>query len=227
VKIVFLGDSLTWGGYGGNFVDHVAVECPEYTVINAGVGGDTVLNLVSRLESVLSSHTPDAVFVMVGGNDATSYLYPAVRPYYQSVKKIPGGMVSPEVFITAYRDVLTQLQLHFVQPLIGLAPTEYNQALVTTKRIYNKLTRELAQQLHLPILDLDSIFTPVQPIEREGVTLEFIRQIGERGRTGWQAYEEERRYWGYTYSFDGMHLTPAAATAFAAQVVAFLRAQWP
>ncbi len=29
MRLVFLGDSLTWGGYGGNFVDKVAGLLPQ------------------------------------------------------------------------------------------------------------------------------------------------------------------------------------------------------
>ncbi|MCU0513359.1 MAG: GDSL-type esterase/lipase family protein [Anaerolineae bacterium] len=224
MKLVFLGDSLTWGGYGGNFVAQVAARLPAHEVINAGVGGDTVVNLLARLDEVLAL-SPDVVFIMVGGNDAVSYTVPAVRPYYQAVKKLPGGSVAPEDFTTAYRDLLTRLQLHFVQPLIGLGPTEYNRELVAARRHYNALTRAVAAAFNIPVLDLDTPFTPAQPIERPPVTLDFIRQIGERSRRGWQDYETERRQWGYTYSFDGMHLTPATATAFAGHIVAFLQAQ--
>ena len=43
MRIVFLGDSLTWGQYGGDFVAEVAKRLPEHETLNAGVGGDTVV----------------------------------------------------------------------------------------------------------------------------------------------------------------------------------------
>jgi lysophospholipase L1-like esterase len=86
MRIVFLGDSLTWGGYGGNFVDEVQKQMPEYEIINAGEGGETVINLLRRVEDVLTEHKPDAMFVMVGGNDATSYSQPKTRGYYRKAK---------------------------------------------------------------------------------------------------------------------------------------------
>ena len=78
MKIVFLGDSLTWGGYGGDFVAEVDRRLPQHTIVNAGVGGNTVINLLNRLDSVLDQE-PDGVFVMVGGNDAISYSQPQTR----------------------------------------------------------------------------------------------------------------------------------------------------
>lgn len=223
MRLVFLGDSLTWGGYGGNFVAHVAAQLPEHTIINAGVAGDTVINLLRRVDEVIETHTPDAMFVMVGGNDAVSYLYPAVRPYYQSTKKLENGRVTPDEFTTAYRELLQKIQLHFVRQMVGLAPTEYNAELVALREVYNTRTREVAESLNIPILDLAADFMPKQPIQREAVNLAFIREIGERSRTGWDDYEAERQKWGYTYTFDGMHLTPAAAQKFAEKIVPFLR----
>ena len=60
MRIIFLGDSLTWGGYGGNFVDVVAQLMPEHDIINAGVGGDTAINIERRLDDELAEHQPDA-----------------------------------------------------------------------------------------------------------------------------------------------------------------------
>ena len=86
--IAFLGDSLTWGGYGGNFVDVVRERMPDHTIINAGVGGDTVVNLMRRVDEVLETHEPDTIFVMVGGNDATSYSMPKTRGYYKKAREL-------------------------------------------------------------------------------------------------------------------------------------------
>lgn len=223
MRLVFFGDSLTWGGYGGNFVQHVEQMLPEHTIINAGVGGDTVVNLARRLEHVLEDCEPDAVFVMVGGNDATSYSMPATRGYYRKAKALDGGMVPPDIFEQTYRDLLTELQLNFVQSFVGLAPTEYSRALVEVRAEYNQRARLVADALNVPVLDLDKLYTPSNPIDREPVNIAFIQQIGDRGQSGWDNYESERAKWGYTYTFDGMHLMPVAAEEFATHIVAFLR----
>lgn len=220
--IGFLGDSLTWGGYGGNYVEHVREMMPDHTIINAGVGGDTVVNLLRRVENVLERHDFDALFIMVGGNDATSYTMPKTRGYYRKAKALDGGQVSPEQFVAAYRELIETVQAAFVNPLIGLAPTEYSRELVAAKREYNDLTRNLAQEMRVPLLDLDALFTPEHPIEREPITLKFIQQIGDRGSRGWNDYEKERADFGYTYTFDGLHLMPAAAQRFAEYIVPFL-----
>lgn len=223
MRIVFLGDSLTWGGYGGDFVAEVAKQLPEHAVINAGVGGDTVVNLLRRLDEDVLAHDPDAVFVMVGGNDATSYAMPDTRGYYRKAKRLDNGMVTPQQFESRYHELLYQLQTNYVLPLIGLAPTEYSRELIKAKRTYNQRARQVAERLNTPILDLDALFTPKNPIEREPVNLRFIEQIGKNWRSGWSDFESEREKWGYTYTFDGMHILPETALQFSHQIVPFLK----
>ena len=223
MRIVFLGDSLTWGGYGGNFVKLVADELPDHKIINAGEGGDTVVNLLRRLSDVLKTHQPDVMFVMVGGNDANSYAMPQTRGYYKKAKELDEGMVTPEQFEETYRELLHQLQLNYVQPLVGLAPTEYSREVVEAKHEYNIRAKRVARSLNIPVLDLDAIFTPENPIEREPITLAFIQQIGVNWSSGWNKFEEERAKWGYTYTFDGLHIMPEMAKEFAKHIVAFLQ----
>jgi lysophospholipase L1-like esterase len=59
--IVMLGDSLTEGG-------HFDGICPEATVINEGISGDTAMSLQGRLSDALR-HGPDLIFVQAGIND--------------------------------------------------------------------------------------------------------------------------------------------------------------
>ncbi len=223
MRIVFLGDSLTWGGYGGNFVASVAERLPNHTIINAGEGGDTVVNLLRRLDDVLEQHQPDAIFVMVGGNDANSYAMPQTRGYYKKAKQLEEGMVTPEQFEETYRELLSQIQLNFVQPLVGLAPTEYSRDVIAAKHDYNVRARKVADNLNIPILDLDAIYTPKNPIERDPITLAFIQKIGANWSSGWDKFEEERAKWDYTYTFDGLHILPEMGKDFANHIIPFLQ----
>jgi lysophospholipase L1-like esterase len=124
MKIVFFGDSLTWGGYGGSYFNELKTLLPDHELINAGDGGNTVLNLLRRLDDDVLSHQPDGVFVMVGGNDAISYSQPGTRQYYRQVQKIEDGVVMPEQFAQAYRELLTRLQLAHTLVWVGLPPSE-------------------------------------------------------------------------------------------------------
>jgi lysophospholipase L1-like esterase len=221
MKIVFLGDSLTWGGYGGNFVAEIARLLPDHTIINAGEGGDTVVNLLERIDDILEQE-PDGIFVMVGGNDAISYTQPETRRYYRRAKKIADGIVTPEVFAQTYRDLLTHIQLKHVLTWVGLPPVEYNPEVVGAVRQYNQLASAAAKAFNIPVLDLMARFTPEQIPNRPPLNQEVINIIGERSRNGWSDFETERQRGGFTFTFDGLHLMPEAAKQVAEIIVEFL-----
>ncbi len=221
MKLAFLGDSLTWGGYGGNFVAAVQDLLPEHEVINAGEAGNTVVNLLRRVDPLLDEG-PDGIFVMVGGNDAISYLYPDTRPYYEQVQQIPGGVVTPQQFAQAYRELLTRIKSHYIQAWVGLQATEYSAPLVTAFAEYNTLADEIARSLNIDVLNFATQFTPAVIPERPPFGISRINRIGQHIREGWADYDRARAEGGYTFSFDGSHLMPETAERMARLIVDFL-----
>lgn len=221
MKIVFLGDSLTWGGYGGDFVAEIQRRCPQHEIINAGHGGNTVINLRRRLDQVLL-HEPDGIFVMIGVNDALSLIQSATRPYYQQAQNITDGIVTPAQFERAYRDLLTQINLNHTLTWVGLPPVEYNPAIVETLAQYNGIARQMARAFNIETLDLMAHFQPEQIAERPALTLKTINLIGQRTRTGWADYEHDRQAGGFSFTFDGFHLMPETAVEIADIVIDFL-----
>lgn len=225
MKIVLLGDSLTWGGYGGNYVDELSRLMPEHTFINAGVGGNTVINLLRRLDADVLANEPDAVLVIVGGNDAVSYSQPKTRSYYRQGQDIPESFVSPDDFEVAYRDLLTQLQAAHIITWVGLESNQYNPTTVATLREYNRRAKGVAQRLNIPVLDLMDVLPPGDVPERPELDIGFILTIGGREKRGWDDYEGARQAGGYTWSFDGLHPTPDGAKQIAGAIAAFIREQ--
>ncbi len=221
MKVIFLGDSLTWGGYGGNFIENIQARCQHDEIINAGDGGNTVLNLLWRIDDVLDLQ-PDGIFVMVGGNDVISYIYPQTRPYYKKSQMIPTGTVSPTQFEQAYRDLLTRIQLNHVLVWVGLPPAEYSPDLVAELRNYNAIAHKLAQSMNIETLDFMDHFVPTQIKPRPPLDLKQINLIGERTRAGWADYETARQAGDYTFTFDGLHMMPATAQTMADLIIDLL-----
>ena len=166
---------------------------------------------------------PDILFVMVGGNDANSYSQPKTRPYYKSVKEIENGIVTPDEFAQTYRELLLQIQLHYIQAIVGIKTSEYNPDVKANIDHYSDLTREVAESLNVPILDFTKHFKSDHIPDRPEVDLGFIQEIGRNVANGWDDFETARQQWGYTYTFDGMHLLPETAERFAQIIVDFLQ----
>jgi acyl-CoA hydrolase len=70
--IVAFGDSLTYGhgalSNDDTYPSHLE-KITGYTVINAGVNGDTAQAGVKRIRKVVQEHNPELVLVSLGGND--------------------------------------------------------------------------------------------------------------------------------------------------------------
>jgi lysophospholipase L1-like esterase len=222
MKLVCFGDSLTAGVYGGSYVNALRRLRPDWHVLNAGVGGDTVLNLLARLDEAVLAEGPDGVFVMIGGNDAISYSQPKTRSYYKFSKDVPDGVVTPDQFATAYRALLERLHLAHILAWVGLPPVEANPVVADEVREYNALASEAARAYNAPVLDLMAAFAP-QPIpERPELDIATINTIGARIQAGWRDFEAAQAEGGYRFTFDGLHLMPEAAERMGQLVADFL-----
>ena len=75
-KILVLGDSLS-AGLGVDYdqswpllvEEELRSEGYDYTVVNAGISGDTTSGGLSRLPKLISLHQPEILILELGGND--------------------------------------------------------------------------------------------------------------------------------------------------------------
>jgi lysophospholipase L1-like esterase len=222
MKIVFFGDSLTEGTWGVSYVDKAATAMPDHHFLNRGVNGDTSLNLYRRVTQDAIAERPDGVFVMVGVNDAVSAVSPITRPYYRFVKHVPRGTVSPISFRENMRATLGKLLAADIKTWVGLAPIEYNPQQVAMLREMNKNAAEVCAEMNVPTLDLLARLTPTKiPLRRPYNLSDYGRNL--LIALGWKQYDRWQKDGGFTYTYDGVHLTDAGAARMAELVAGFLR----
>jgi lysophospholipase L1-like esterase len=224
MKIIFFGDSLTQGTFGASYVDKVAAAIRGHHFINQGVNGDTSLNLFRRVDKGVLAEKPDGVFIMIGVNDAASTVEPGSHLYYRFIKKLPRGQVSPVSFRENMRALLGKCVAEQIKTWVALPPIEYNPATVTTLRQMNDYTNTICRELNIPALDLMAALTPKDvparnPIGIAQYSRNLLIQLGLDTN-----YEQHRLRGGFTYSFDGIHLTENGAQQMADLIVPFLRA---
>ena len=71
MKIVCLGDSITWGfplGPRYSWV-HMLAETLQVQILNKGVNGDTTSGMYHRFDRDVLAHNPSHVIIMGGAND--------------------------------------------------------------------------------------------------------------------------------------------------------------
>lgn len=222
MKIVFFGDSLTQGTFGASYVDRLAKLLPGHHFYNEGVNGDTSLNLLRRSQSDVIARRADGVFVMIGVNDAISFVEPGSSAYYRLIKRVPGGKISPIAFRENMRALLTRLLSADLRVWAALPPIESRPAAVKTLREMNRYNADVCAEINIPTLDLMARFTPNAVPERRPVGL-WTYQQNLSVALGWRKPDQARNVEGYSYSFDGVHLTENGAQRFAEEIAHFLR----
>ena len=102
--IIFFGDSITDAGrredpdqLGSGYVRLLAAELADARVLNAGIGGNRVVDLQRRLDDDVLAFGPDLVSIMIGINDTWRRFDSDDR-------------TSTEAYETGYRDVLTRIR---------------------------------------------------------------------------------------------------------------------
>lgn len=111
VKIVALGDSWVAGFLEGNIqreplTQQLAIELPQATIINAGVGGNAVQHLLARFDTDVAPHNPDFVVVNTGTNDAAN---PASVTFYPN---------AVDFFKKTYNELISRIQSIGARPII-------------------------------------------------------------------------------------------------------------
>jgi len=69
MRVLFLGDSITEGKLGVSYVPKVDIKDSENSLVNRGVGGDTVSSLYSRVLKMKDLPSFDYIVVFIGVND--------------------------------------------------------------------------------------------------------------------------------------------------------------
>ncbi|MEM6822039.1 MAG: SGNH/GDSL hydrolase family protein [Verrucomicrobiota bacterium] len=169
--VLFIGDSIAdcgrnkpfaqgvhgemlGGGYvhllGGWVQDLYPERCIRIT--NMGIGGNTIRHLKERWESDVVEQKPDWLSVMIGINDVWRQFD---HPYWTD------ELVSPDVFTTTYREVLSQVRSN-LKRLIIASPffLEPNRNDPMRKRMdqYSVLAREMAEEFDAHFLDTQAAF---------------------------------------------------------------------
>ncbi len=104
MKAAFFGDSLTEGHPGVAFFPLLQQRCPEIELINYGMGGDTVISLLKRIESTSLPLKFNLVFLWIGVNDVfvkVSRMY----PFLKTLRRQPWAK-NHEAFTAQYKKLL-------------------------------------------------------------------------------------------------------------------------
>ncbi|WP_459541429.1 SGNH/GDSL hydrolase family protein [Parvimonas micra] len=160
MKVVCLGDSLTYGNVGYSYI-HFLNKSKDYKYINKGKNGDSLRGMFGRLKKIVDNtkYDFDLYIIGIGTNDI---LLPYLRDSYpfwfllmSSRCKIKRCIEDDETFYQEYNELLNFLHernkkvIIFGMPYINLEKFP-DEKLV--KR--NKLIEDLAEKYDYPFIDI-------------------------------------------------------------------------
>ncbi|HWQ62294.1 MAG TPA: GDSL-type esterase/lipase family protein [Negativicutes bacterium] len=139
--VVFLGDSITYGGDWPTLF-------PDSPVENRGIGGDSTRGMLRRLDQVIELK-PSQIFLMIGTNDLC----------YN--RKIPDIIVNYRIILGRLRGELpdTRIYIQSVLPFNDEMFPARNLRSNANIAALNVEIRKLAAEYELPYIDLASVFT--------------------------------------------------------------------
>jgi isoamyl acetate esterase len=239
MRVVFFGDSLTEGTNGASYLrvlaERVRAEqaLGAVELVNAGVGGDTVVNLLRRMERAVVAQAPDWVVVFIGCNDCMTWqvrrsLLPAgvaSRRYFRRHKDVREAL-SPARFRDGLRMLVDALRERSAARIALCTPATIGESLTARpwRRLdrYAEVVRFVASERGCDLIDVHAAFAealaslPPRP--------RLAPLLGLRARALPPAdFEAIARARGYRLVYDGLHLTRAGADLVAATMFTWLR----
>lgn len=151
-KIVFIGDSITEWGRGGDpedigtgyvrlIHDYLVTAYPDRKpiVLNRGVGGHRIPDLANRWQPDVIDENPDYVSISIGINDV-----------WRQLDHLEDDQVFPDQFEQIYINLLNQVKEKTSAVIILMEPTvieedvqsEGNQKLIPYAEIVERLAKE-------------------------------------------------------------------------------------
>jgi lysophospholipase L1-like esterase len=161
IFLVFIGDSLTeWFDWQERF--------PAYRVMNLGISGETVEELLDRRDHIRSRvESPDVLFLMTGINNILSERYDITMPYAELVRNLT----------TWYKGATIVVQ--------SLLPVDMPWIKNDTIRTINRHLSEIAREHGAEYLDVYAAFTDESGNPKPGLLSDDGVHLAGKGYLVW------------------------------------------
>ena len=163
--IVFLGNSITWGGKDWS------KRLKHPNIRNRGIGGDVTDGVLARIDEI-TYFRPKAVFLLIGIND----LWNNNSPNNPSAEYIANNIIQIAQVINAE----TPKTKIYVQTVLPIEKEQYKNNILKVNEIIKANEKENPYQ----IVDLYSIFVNENGLIRKELSTDGIH-LNEKGYDAW------------------------------------------
>lgn len=247
MRVVFFGDSLTEATQSASYLRLLrewAASEPSLAgveLLNAGVGGDTIRNLIRRVGRDVVPLAPDAVVIYVGVNDAaTLHLRRSLPTYarmrtlrYFAREKDIARPITPADYGDGLRILVDALATRADARIALCTPAPYGESLSAPAwrllERYASAARHVAGERGCGLVDLHAAFAralgtlPPRPMRQ------CLRDLLREQPLVWRLlrepdvaeYDALAHARGYAFTYDGVHFNTRGA-----QLVAHALSEW-
>jgi len=226
MKIVFVGDSLTFGVPGSSYLAVMRERLPDHTLVNWGRVNDTVVSLHRRIVRSRVRERFDLAFLWVGVNDACRDIFWPFRLVNGLLGQRPARSV--DQFRTCYRAILDRL-CRVSGRVIAVSPALRGEDTGSWMNCEIDVLGHVIQDLasrdeRVEYLDVRSIF--VQALAGRRVSGYHARSavrvlLDAFTLRSWERIDRKAAERGLYFTLDGVHLNSTGAKMVAE---AFIRA---
>jgi lysophospholipase L1-like esterase len=159
-RIACIGDSITAGNPGVSYVQYLKQrKCKKH-----GIGGDTILGLSNRINSIVKKDSYSTYIIEIGANDILlPFLLKYSESWQKAVKKIIARGIIPssnvDNFIAEYQRLLIYLQ-NFKIKIIAVSIPCLGEKLEGELNLkvneYNRCIKKLCKELNVVYVDFNA-----------------------------------------------------------------------
>jgi lysophospholipase L1-like esterase len=228
--VVCLGDSMTRGDLGGNWVNLLRARYAHrsYTFVNAGINGDLTWNVRKRVDQVVACR-PDVVTLLVGGNDVIASHDAHTYRQYRWQKRIP-CVPTIEWSVEIVSEIITRLQAETSARIalldIAFLGEDLTSEINRQVSEYNEALRKVAAQHGVPVLPLHDALVDLLPGDHRAPLYEVSTKPMMTAAAGHyllrRPWDDIGRARGLAATVDHVHLSDRAAARAAELVAGFI-----
>jgi lysophospholipase L1-like esterase len=231
--VVLMGDSVTHGRIGVNYVDLVEgqLEGDQFEIINAGINSELAWNNLQRVDEIIRCD-PDIVTVLIGTNDANATLSTdTMRSLVRRMKlpREPDSGWYRESLISLVKKLKTETNAQIALLSIPTIGEEANHPAFLRSSEYSSIVHDIAEETNVTYLPLhekmieflrDTPRTPTYSYEKSFIGM--LRAILNRYllRKSWDKIANNS---GFSLHVDYVHLNTAGARMIADLIGEFIQ----
>lgn len=228
MKVLFIGNSLTNGSIGVSFVNLIKSDHPGWHIINAGVNGDTLVNIGERLpEHLRRENNYDHIVIEGGYNDIILPLFLhkslAFRLAFKYLaRKGRRPIKNPETFEEEYLKIIAAIKAltkaSIVLVTLGCINEHLSSESNYKRNLYNEKIKRVAVSTECSVADVGEVFDSV--LHHTNQTDFFLKSFGQVVYLDRKIYNTEQLADKLSHkrklslTIDGVHLNTQGADIF-------------